>query len=82
MSKIASNLTLIDIKMKCLVDMPFNTTYLALSYVWGGSPSFQNVVRRQKDLYNPHSIFTDNEAIPRTIRDAICLTANLREKYL
>lgn len=82
MSRIAPDLTLIDIKMKCLVDMPFNTTYLALSYVWGGSPSFQNVVRRQKDLYNPHSISTDDGAIPRTIRDAICLTANLGEKYL
>ena len=82
MNTIAPDLTLIDIKRKCLVDMPLNTTYVALSYVWGGLQSFQNVVRRQKDLYNSHSISADDEAIPQTIKDAICLTANLGENYL
>ena len=78
----APDLTLIDVKRKCLVDMPLNTTYLALSYVWGAPQSFQNVKRMQKDLYNSGSISADDEAIPRTIQDAILLTANLGEKYL
>ena len=82
MNTMAPDLTLIDTKRKCLVDMPLDTTYLALSYVWGDSRSFQNVVRRQKDLYKPNSISADDEAIPRTIKDAIWLTANLGEKYL
>ena len=78
----APDLTLIDVKRKCLVDMPFNTTYLALSYVWGIPQSCQNVKSMQKDLYNSGSISADDEAIPRTIQDAILLTANLGEKYL
>ena len=75
-------LTLVDVRRECLVDMPLNTTYIALSYVCGGSQPFQNVIRRKKDLYSPHSISADDEAIPRTIQDAIRLAANLGEKYL
>ena len=33
MNTITPDLTLIDVKRKCLVDMPLNTAYLALSYV-------------------------------------------------
>ena len=79
---IASNLTLIDVKRECLVDMPLDTTYIALSYVWGGPQPFQNVTSRRQYLYNPHSISVDDEAIPRTICDAIRLVANLGEKYI
>lgn len=82
MNIISPDLTLIDVKRKCLVDMPLNTIYLALSYVWGAPQSSQNVKRRQKDLYNWGSISADDEAIPRTIQDAILLTANLGERYL
>ena len=81
-NQIASDLTLVDVKRDCLVDMPLNATYIALSYVWGGPQSFQNVMSRRKDLYNPHSISVDDEAIPRTIQDAIWLVANLGEKYI
>ena len=76
------DLTLVDVKKECLVDMPLNTTYIALSYVWGGPQSFQNVMSRKKALYNPHSISVDDEAIPRTIQDAIRLAADLGEKYI
>ena len=79
---IASDLTLVDVERECLVDMPFNTTYIALSYVWGGPQPFQNVMSRRTHLYNPHSISVDDEAIPHTIRDAIQLVANLGEKYI
>ncbi len=79
---IASDLTLVDVERECLVDMPLNTTYIALSYVWGGPQPFQNVTSRRKYLYIPHSISVDDEAIPRTICDAIRLVANLGEKYI
>ena len=59
-----------------------NITYTALSYVWGAPQSCQNVKGVPKDLYNPGSISADDEAIPRTIQDAILLTASLGEKYL
>ncbi len=76
------SLTLVDVKMERLVDMPLNTTYIALSYVWGGVQLFQNVMKRQKDLYISKSISVDNEAIPLTIRDAIRLIRDLGERYL
>ena len=79
---IASDLTLIDVKRECLVDMPLKSTYIALSYVWGGSQSFQHVISRKNILYNPHSISVEDDAIPLTIRDAIRLAADLGEKYL
>ena len=82
MNIVAPDLTLIDVKRKFLVDMPLNTTYLVLSYVWGTPQSCQNVKRMQKDLHNLGSISADDEAIPRTMQDAILLTANLGEKYL
>lgn len=82
MDTIPPDLTLIDVKRKCLVDMSLDVTYLALSYVWGAPQSFQNVKRRQKDLYNSGSISADDEAIPRTIQDPILLTTSLGEKYL
>ena len=78
----ASGLTLIDVKSECLVDMPLSTAYVALSYVWGGPQPFQNVTSRRKHLYNPHSISVDDEAIPRTICDAIRLVASLGERYI
>ena len=79
---IASDLTLIDVESECLVDLPLNTTYIALSYVWGGPQPFQNVKSRRKHLYCPHSISVDDETLPRTICDAIRLVANLGEKYV
>lgn len=78
----ASNLTLVDVKRGCLVDMPFNTTYIALSYVWGGHQRFQNIASTRKKLYTPHSVSMDNEAISLTIRDAILLVARLGEQYI
>ena len=76
------SLTLVDVKMECLDEMPSNTKYIALSYVWGGVKSFQNVMKRRKDLYVSHSISVANEAIPLTIRDAIQLVRDLGERYL
>ena len=78
----ASDITLVDVERECLVDMPSITTYIALSYVWGGPQSFRNVMNRKKDLYNSHSISVNDEAIHRTIRDAIWLVARLGEKYI
>ena len=79
---IASSITLIDIKRECLIDMPSRTAYVALSYVWGGPQHFQNNRSRQRNLYNPGSITVEDEAIPRTIQDAIWLAAQLGAKYL
>ena len=82
LNKVASDLTLVDVRRECLVDMPSSTRYIALSYVWGGAQSFQNVMITRKDLYSPHSISVHDEEIPHTIRDAIRLTASLGENHI
>lgn len=82
LNSVGSDLTLIDVKRECLVNMPMNTTHVALSYVWGGPQPFQNVKSRRESLCIPHSISVDDEVIPQTIRDAIRLVDNLGEKYI
>lgn len=77
-----SDLTVVDVRRECLADIPSNTTYIALSYVWGGPQAFQNVSSKKRILYDPHSISVDDATIPRTIRDAILLVNRLGEKYL
>lgn len=76
------DLTVINVEKECLVDVPSDTAYVALSYVWGGPLPFQNVKERNEELYEPHSISSDNKEIPRTIRDAIRLVALVEEKYI
>lgn len=75
-------LTVIDVREECLVDVLPEVRYVALSYVWGGPQTFQNVLTTRQSLYLPHSISLKNDAIPFTIRDAIHLVALLGEEYL
>lgn len=80
--KTTCSIVLVDVKMECLVEMPSNIQHAALSYVWGGIQSFQNIMKRRKDLYVSRSISVANEAISVTIRDAIQLVRDLGERYL
>ena len=75
---------LIDAEESCLVLASAESRYIALSYVWGGTPAVKTVKSNLNDLRRPGSITTDagNLAIPKTIRDAIRLTLLLGERYL
>ena len=76
------HLTVINVREECLVDVLPEVRYVALSYVWGGPQTFQNVLERRQSLHLPYSISLNNDTIPYTIRDAIRLVALLGEKYL
>jgi Heterokaryon incompatibility protein (HET) len=76
------HLTIIDVREECLVDVLPEVRYVALSYIWGGPQTFQNVLKTRQSLYLPHGVSLINDAIPYTIRDAMRLVALLGEEYL
>lgn len=78
----SSCLTVIDVRKEYLVDVLPEVRYVALSYVWGGPQTFQNVLKTRQALYLPHGISMINDAISYTIRDAMRLVALLGERYL
>lgn len=73
---------LIDTWQQCVVKAPPDETYMALSYVWG-SRSFCRLMNSTCDSLSKVGSLADPKlALPRTIRDAVCLVKNLSERYL
>lgn len=81
LNNVGSDLTLINVKRECPVNMAMDITYVALSYVWGGSQPSHCVKSKRESLHIPHSISVDDETIPQTIRDTIRLVEKVGEKY-
>lgn len=75
---------LIDTKTSSLVPAPSDTTYVALSYVWGQVESLQSTKSNIEQLCCPWSLLRDAVVvrIPPTIRDAIQAVRLLGERYL
>ncbi|QDS71212.1 hypothetical protein FKW77_010358 [Venturia effusa] len=73
-------LLLIDIDLDCIVEAPNDYRYVALSYCWGDAPTLKHLLANSIQLRTPG--FLSTAAIPATIRDAMVLTASLRERYL
>jgi hypothetical protein len=75
---------LIDTKTSSLVPAPSDTTYVALSYVWGQVESLQSTKSNIEQLCRPWSLLRDAVVvrIPPTIRDAIQAVRLLGERYL
>ncbi|RMZ88159.1 hypothetical protein DV736_g4617, partial [Chaetothyriales sp. CBS 134916] len=71
----------IDVNQMCIVEMPRNARYVALSYLWG--KNFKQLFTTSENLprlSKPDGL--SNEKLPRTIKDAIKLTRLLGFKYL
>ena len=77
-------LKLIDVERACVVPGLIRARYVALSYVWGQSPMVKASRDNIEALMREGSLSGRNSEIvlPRTIRDAIHLVSELREKYL
>jgi len=75
---------LIDVMEKCIVEASRSCTYVALSYVWGDPTDGRLQLRsgNQADLLKANSLGTTWSSIPMTIRDAITVTKELRQRYL
>ena len=79
---VSEGLTVIDVQRGCLVDVPSDARYIALSYVWGGPQLFTNLRARNGILHEENQLPLDAELLPKTIRDAIYFVQLLGEKYL
>ncbi|KAI0378378.1 HET-domain-containing protein [Hypomontagnella monticulosa] len=76
-----ARLRLIDVRQLCLVEAPEQCPYFALSYVWGDeSDPFQMTGGILGDMKKPG--FFENQALPKTIVDAIELTKGMGVDFL
>jgi hypothetical protein len=77
-------LRLIDVKDKCIVLGNDQTRYVALSYVWGKVDQLKLLISNLTVLCKAGVFSRDKlgSRLPRTIADAIELTAVLGERYL
>lgn len=73
---------LIDVQQECLVVPPLQSTYLALSYVWGQVEQLQLLKQSYAILTVPGSLARHRDLIPRTVRDAMYFVSLIGEKYL
>ncbi|KAK6065233.1 heterokaryon incompatibility protein [Seiridium cupressi] len=77
-------LLFIDVNHNCLTFSSAEVRYLALSYVWGRTASFETTKNNFKSLCYPGALSAVGtwNALPTTIRDAIYLTKSLSVRYL
>lgn len=75
-------LWVVDTWNQCLVPCSTSTPYVALSYVWGGTPIFTALKDNLEYLQFPGSLAGDHtKNIPKTIRDAMFFAQILGERY-
>ncbi|KAI1213344.1 HET-domain-containing protein [Annulohypoxylon truncatum] len=74
----------VDTWLQCLVPCSPSIVYVALSYVWGGIPSFMTLRENVDQLQKPYSLVEGKTStpVPRTIRHAMSLVQRLGERYL
>jgi hypothetical protein len=70
----------IDVTMECLVNLPSDESYVALSYIWGQTNHLTTVKSLVSELRKPGAF--KRRKPPRTIRDAVHLTRALDFHYL
>lgn len=83
-NKDVSNLSLllVDVKERRLVEASASSRYLALSYVWGGTPQYKTTTGALGTLKTKNSLRKFEYQMPQCIRDAIELVTKLGERYL
>ena len=71
----------LDVQHMCIVEIPQNARYVALSYLWG--KNFKQLFTTSENLSRLSKLDAlSKEKLPRTIKDAIKLTRILGERYL
>ncbi|KAI1141147.1 HET-domain-containing protein [Hypoxylon sp. FL0543] len=76
----SSEFRLIDVERRCIVPMPWNARYVALSYVWGQASNNILTTKTAEYLLIPGSLTEKNT--PLTIYDAMLFTERIGERYL
>jgi Heterokaryon incompatibility protein (HET) len=73
---------LIDVRQECVVIRPWQSRYLALTYVWGEVDQLQLKKCNLNSLQTPGSLRRLRHSIPTTICDAVSLVNLIGEEYL
>src|SRR5271170_1038581 len=76
------DIILIDAVDNRLVNSSSGTRYIALSYVWGGTPSFQTTKANRSTLEQKWQLLQEKSRVPQLIQDAMLLVLKLGERYL
>ncbi|KAJ4393225.1 hypothetical protein N0V93_002433 [Gnomoniopsis smithogilvyi] len=85
------DLTLIDVKQRCLVKAPGKTRYVALSYVWGKDWQLLHVASNHEVLFRPGALggtasaklaAKSNAPLGKVVTDAMAITSGIGERYL
>lgn len=71
----------IDVYDMCIVDLPLERDYVALSYCWGKVQMLTLSKENQEALRSPSSLISSSH-VPQTIRDAIVLVRKVGLRYL
>jgi len=72
----------IDVDQMCIVELPEDASFTALSYVWGGVSQLRLLEENLKELTQPMGLRDYIINIPKTILDTIQFVRQLGEKYL
>ncbi|KAH8655053.1 heterokaryon incompatibility protein-domain-containing protein [Tricladium varicosporioides] len=75
-------LRLIDIEMQCIVPAPLDTSYVALSYVWGSFPQTQLTSGNIARMTENEGFRKYNITLSKTIADSMALCQRLGYRYL
>ncbi|CAO2657931.1 Nn.00g071910.m01.CDS01 [Neocucurbitaria sp. VM-36] len=80
--EVLKNVRVIDVSQSCVVQLPFDSEYVTLSYVWGTNSEgqFQALSSNIKSLETPSSL--ESIDLPLTISDAMVACKKLRYRYL
>lgn len=77
-----TDLKLIDVIGKRIIDAPSNTRYFALSYMWGGVTQLHLTSENESELMSYAILERFQGQIPQTIQDAMKFVADCAERYL
>lgn len=70
----------VDVEQKCLVKLPKEEKYIALSYVWGSS-NYPRTLNSNFEAFKQPGAFKKYK-LPRTIADSIEVVRALKQRYL
>lgn len=82
------NLTLIDVKQRCLVKALGTSRFVALSYVWGKKWQLLHVDSNHDTLFRPGGLddpelaMKSNAPLGKVVADSMAITAKIGERYL
>lgn len=77
-----SFIRLVDVQQQCLVEMKTLVQYIALSNVWGSTPTVRLSTFNKATLFIPGAIDKAKRLLPRTITDAMVLAEKLNVRFL